>query len=305
MKAALLAASLLLACVARAAPAQAQSPWTPFEWGARPGPGPAEAHAAILLAVTLDGIPCRMQLDSGAGASVLYRHELPAALPVDGDTLRQRVDVGGLARSHTFQLMYPDAPDLRQAGCRLQGDDGPVAGTIGNDLLLDSAIQLDLGHARFRILPGKTALAPSASAARQILPFTLDQAGDGVVPVLAARLPDGTPARLLFDTGSAGGHLLVFRQADWLALVGAEGAARADKLEGRAWGQPISCATAPSKGVVRIVDLELPAGVPAAYCTTAGKATWGENAEYGVLGLKPFAGRTLLIDYAARRLQIE
>lgn len=300
MKAALLAAGLLLAGAA-GAQAQTQTPWTPFEWGVRQGPGPAEAHAAILLPVTLEGNACRMQLDSGAGASVLYRHELPAALPVDGDTLQARLAVGSLARSHRFQLMYPDVPGQRAAACKEGGEH--LAGTIGNDLLLDSAIQLDLGNARFRILPGKA--APSASAATRVLSFTLDQAGDGVVPVLAARLPDGAAARLLFDTGSAGGHLLVFRQADWLALVGAEGAAKADKLEGTTWGQPISCATAPARGVVRIGDLELPAGLPAAYCTTAGKPTWGESAEYGLLGLKPFADRTLLIDYAARRLQIE
>ena len=138
-----------------------------------------------------------------------------------------------------------------------------------------------------------------------MLPFTLEPAAGGMVPILAARLPDGAAARLLFDTGSAGGHLAVFREADWLALVGAEQAASASREDGTAWGQPISCATAPSKGAVRIGDLELPAGLPAAYCSTAGVATFGGRSEYGLLGLKPFEQRTLLIDYAARHLRIE
>jgi hypothetical protein len=246
-----------------------------------------------------------MQLDTGADLSVLYRHELPAAMPVDGDSLQLGLAVGTMARTHRFRLMYADTPGKRPAGCRLQGDGQPTAGTIGNDLLLDRAIQLDLRNARFRLLAGNTAPAPSSSPAARVLPFTLEPAHDGMVPILAAHLPDGASARLLFDTGSAGGHLLVFRQADWLALVGTEQADRADKLEGATWGQPISCATAPSKGAVRIGDLDLPAGLPAAYCTTAGVATWGDRSEYGVLGLKPFAGRTLLIDYAARKLQID
>jgi hypothetical protein len=295
------AAGILLACIGIAA--HAQTPWMPFEWGARPGPGPAEAHAAIYLPVTLDGADCRMQLDTGAGLSVLYRHELPAAMPVDGDALQARLTLGTLARSHRFRLMYADAPDKRSAGCQ-DGYDH-LAGTIGNDLLLDSAIQLDLRNARFRILTGNAAPAPSASTAPSVLPFTLEPAGDGMVPILAARLPDGAAARLLFDTGSAGGHLAVFRQADWLALVGAEQAAKASKLEATAWGEPISCATAPTKGAIRIGGLELPAGVPAAYCTTAGAATFGNRSEFGVLGLKPFSQRTLLIDYTAHQLRIE
>jgi hypothetical protein len=38
---------------------------------------------------------------------------------------------------------------------------------------------------------------------------------------------------------------------------------------------------------------------------TAGAAAFGNRTEFGVLGLKPFAERTLLIDYAARQLRIE
>jgi hypothetical protein len=292
---------LLLACLG--ASAQAQTPWTPFEWGVRKGPGPVEPHAAILLPVTLDGAACRMQLDTGAEVSVLYRHELPAAMGVDGETAQARLTVGTLTQSRRFQLMYPDMPDERRAGCREGGDH--LAGTIGNDLLLDRAIQLDLGKARFRILAGNAAPSASAPAVARVLPFTLEPAGGGMAPILAARLPDGATARLLFDTGSAGGDLLVFREADWLAMVDAGQSAQVTRLEGSAWGQPISCATAPSRSPVRIGSLELPAGLPVAYCTTAGAATWGNRSEYGVLGLKPFAGRTLLIDYAARQLRID
>jgi hypothetical protein len=300
VKAALLASGLLLACLGSVA--QAEAPWTPFEWGVRKGPGPEEAHAAILLPVTLDGARCKMQFDTGAGLSVLYRLVLPATLPTGGETVEARLEVGSLALRQRFLLRYPDDPGKRSAGCRQQDYDR-LAGTIGNDLLLDRAVELDLRKARFRILAGNA--APSASAAPHMLPFTLDPAHDGVVPVLAARLPDGAAARLLFDTGSAGGHLAVFRHADWLALVGVDAAARAERLEATAWGQPMSCATAPSKAAIRIGGLELPAGLPAAYCSTAGAATFGERSEYGVLGLKPFAERTLLIDYAARKLYIE
>ena len=108
----------LLACLGGGA--RADTPWTPFEWGVRNGPGPVEPHAAIFLPVTLDGAPCRMQFDSGAGLSVLYRMVLPAAMAAGGDTVEARLDIGTLAatraRLRRFPLRYPDDPGKRTAG---------------------------------------------------------------------------------------------------------------------------------------------------------------------------------------------
>jgi hypothetical protein len=291
---------LMLASLAGAA--QAQTPWVDFKWGTRDPHDPSSAHAAILLPVKLNGASCLMQFDTGADTSVLYRPMLPAAIVTDDPAAQVTLTVGGVALSRQFPLMYPDDAANRGAGCR-DGDNGPLAGTLSGDAFKDGAIELDLKQARFRIFKAGDARLP-LSAGSQRVPFTLGQAVSANVPIVTARLPDGRTAPLRFDTGSVPMDLLVFRQPDWLALVGRAQADRATRTETSSWGQPIVCLSAPLQAPIRVDGLNLPQSLQATYCALPDRPAFAGLPEYGVLGLNAFRDDSLVIDFAAHMIQV-
>jgi hypothetical protein len=280
--------------------AHAQTPWVEFKWGTRDAHDPSSAHAAILLPVSLNGASCLMQFDTGADTSVLYRPMLPAAIRTDGPSAQVTLNVGGVTLPRQFPLMYPDDAAHRSAGCR-EGDYGRLAGTLSGDAFKDGAIELDLKQARFRIFKAGDA-RPSLSAGSQRMPFTPGQAAN--VPIVTAHLPDGRAAPLRFDTGSVAVDLLVFRQPDWLALVGRAQAGHATRTESSSWGQPIVCLSAPLQAPIRFDGLELPKNLQAAYCAAHDRPAFAGLPEYGVLGLNAFHDNSLVIDFAAHTIQM-
>src|SRR4051812_21578598 len=108
--------------------------WHSFRWIERVQEGMSTKNAALLIPVALDGTPCEMQLDTGAGVSVLYRHALPSRYRVEGDSLIiDRVIIGPqMSSNRMFRLMYPDS-GTREPLCKT-GDDQGIVGTLGNDV---------------------------------------------------------------------------------------------------------------------------------------------------------------------------
>jgi hypothetical protein len=126
-----------------AAPAYAQ--WTAFDWYRHETAGASTDRAAILVPVMLDDMKCSMQLDTGAAASILYRHALPASYATDGDPLKiARFGIGTLNASREFRLIYQKGEGQPPEKC----SQTEVSGTVGNDVFLDGSLTLDLKNAR-------------------------------------------------------------------------------------------------------------------------------------------------------------
>lgn len=280
--------------------AAAEARWSPFIWVAVARPELTSNRAAILLPVQLDGEACMMQLDTGAGSSVLYRHALPKHYPVAGaELVVEQFGLGVTMARREFKLLYDDAPDQRETGCRMQGGRRHV-GTIGNDAFLNGSLTLDLRNARFGFT--HVAVPPDAG-----LPFTLMTAGngDGKVPVIEGTLADGRHVPLLFDTGSAPMALGVFRQADWLALVGPEGAGKATRFSITAWGKPLDCRVAPILHALRIGPIVLDARSHATFCVSDNVPIFAGLAQFGLVGLVPFRDKVITLDYVQKRMSID
>ena len=283
--------------------AAAESSWHPFTWVDTATPGLASKKAALLLPVELDGNACAMQLDTGAGSSVLYRHSLPPGYAVqDAHLVVDRFSVGDLQARHRFRLMYDDAPAQRAHACLGQPGTS-VAGTLANDVFAAGRLVLDLHNARFRFTPSAP---PAAGQEDTGTPFTLMRAGDGLgeVPAIDAVLADGRHVPLLFDTGSAAAELGVFREADWLALVGPAGARDAVISTPMAWGRPLHCRSAPIEHAVQVGPIKLDVHTRALFCVGEHGQMFDKLGQFGLVGLAPFAGRVITLDYAARRFSV-
>lgn len=283
----------------------AEAPWYPYTWLPVAQPGLTSDRAVILLPVQLDGKPCMMQLDTGAGLSVLYRRTLPAGYVVGGGTLDiNEFGVGAQQMHRTFPLMYDDDVAHRETGCRPQtGTGAGVVGTLGNDVFAHGALALDLKNARYRFMP-VVAIAPEKGAIS--LPLTMMSSGDGKgsVPAIDATLVDGRRVPLLVDTGSGPMELGVFREADWQALVGPNGVRNATQVKSVAWGRPIVCRIAPIAHVIRFGPMVLDAPSKATYCSGESGPLFDSMPEFGVLGLVPFRDKVITFDYVQRRLTV-
>lgn len=252
---------------------------------------------AILLPVRLDDQRCLMQFDTGAGRSILYQSLKLAPPHAQHATASYTLQIG------TFKLPTPFLPQsLATAGT------GTVAtckattliGTLGNDVLQDQAISLDLSQQRFRI--GKS--GTEAESNDKIVDLEIAATHNGFVPMVKAEgFATGTK-NLLFDTGSASMALGIFRESDWLQAVGRTSREGAHVMTANAWGKPLTCFQAPVTGNIRVGLFTLPEGAVATYCTKDNVAAFASRPEFGLLGLSPFADKTLVIDFTKRRLLI-
>lgn len=297
--------ALLSILIVLCAPVPCYAQWFDFAWAAHTWPdGIVLPKAAILLPVTLNGVHCTMQLDTGADTSSLYRNALPKPLAA-AQPLNQLekieihgFEIGAEVSTRTFPLMYPASAAEPPASC-----DG-VAGTIGNDFLRGSSLTLDLPLARFRIQRGG-GHADSRGLARHVVPMTLlDTGHGGVVPVLDAHLKDGTAIKLMLDTGSAPAGIIVFLERRWLKLVGLDTLQQAHSFSTVRWGRPITCYTARLTQALALGDMTIAEGESAMHCADPAEPAQEQNKLFGLIGLAPFLDSRITLDYVSQQLVV-
>ena len=252
---------------------------------------------AILLPVRLDDQHCLMQFDTGAGRSILYRSLKLASPHAQHATASYTLQIG------TFKLptpFLPQSPATAGTGTVATCKARTLIGTLGNDVLQDQAISLDLSQQRFRI--GKS--GTEAKLNDTIVDLEITAAHDGLVPMVKAEgFATGTK-NLLFDTGSASMALGIFRESDWLQAVGRTSLEGAHVMTANSWGKPLTCFQAPVTRNIHVGHFTLPEGVVASYCTRDNGAAFASRPEFGLLGLGPFADKMLVIDFTKSRLLI-
>lgn len=233
-------------------------------------------EAARRLGLDARGPAVAYQTGNSSGRVVTRRARVPdvvlgeaAALPLDS------VEVGDAA---TISDVFAS----------------PVAGIVGTGALVNGASGLRLDFARQEMLlspAGTPPLKPRGQAAS--LPMDLPKNG---VPSVPVRLPDGSAARLLLDTGA---EMTVLGGPP----AGRMNAAFASSPLPTSWVGD-AAGTFASAGEVRLPHVLLGSmKEPAVYALASGGA--GIGGVDGVLGMDVLSRFALTLDYAGRRAFLE
>ena len=284
---------LLFACLLW--PAHAAD-WQPFHWhtGSVDG-GPVE-RLAIVLPITVDGIACNAQLDTGANEAVIWHGQAPAvavATPAAAQPRKVLVEFAGL-RSYASAAPAVLA-QLTSDSCKI----GVIA-TLGNAFFEQGTLTLDLGGARVAYAP-QSLLANDPNAQPLFYARWASTGGHTLVEVAQADQPAGYA---LLDTGSARFGLNATSAAEWATLTNNTPLHAGDKVRKysiRSWGRDIDCYESRAAGDFTVGKQPV-AAMQASYCVDQGFRA--PVRLIGVLGLKPLGDRVLTIDYPGRRWKL-
>lgn len=168
----------------------------------------------IVLAVTVNGHPLRLLLDSGAGGAFLTSQaaettglttqgNLPAlgygGASFTGLATEATLEIGGTVRLKHLTLHVIKDPNI----AKLLSERGQVDGAIGYEVLSRFVTKIDYA-AKVVTLTAPAQPLPAPTAHAVILPLKLETR----MPTVLASVDSRPPARFLLDTGDAGGvHL--------------------------------------------------------------------------------------------------
>nr|WP_315397937.1 hypothetical protein [uncultured Duganella sp.] len=273
--------------LASAASQAAEPAWQPFHWvmGSLNG-GPPE-RLGLVLPVTVDGVACTVQLDTGANGDWSWRQR--DAQPAGEH--RAEIALAGLRRS--IPASAANLAQLKQADC----GGAPIA-IVGNALFENGTLTLDLGRARYAYAP--EALLAGVRDAQPLLYLSWAQGGGHIV--VEVRRPGGRVGYAMLDTGAARFGLVATNAEEWRAL--AAGAARPKAGDPGAItftgpkGEPVSCGDVQLKDGLAVGGKTLPT-VRASYCD--GHSFQAPLRLVGGLGMAPLGDRTIVLDYLSRR----
>ena len=275
-----------------APPVHADAPdWQPFVWAdAEVVPGAGKVKAGILMPITVDGVACWGQLDTGAPAGLIWTR--PAGTgPADRTAV---VEVAG--RRRTTQASAAQLVGLAGGKCKAE-----MIVTLGNGFFDDGTLTLDLKGSRFRFTAAS--LLGDDPRAR---PFDYARwsGGEGGHIVVQVGLPDGQRAHAMLDTGAASFGLTTLAPADWDGLtngVPLRASPTVPSFTANSWDKQITCFTTVAPGTLDIgPGLSVPQ-FSVSYCAPPFQP--GQKLA-GVLGLRHLNDRVVTIDYRARRWRI-
>ncbi|MET0321877.1 MAG: hypothetical protein ABW069_14260 [Duganella sp.] len=276
---------MALACATATAHA-AEPDWHPFQWvmGSLTG-GPPE-RLGMLLPVTVDGMACTVQLDTGANGEWNWHRGGPATAATG---VRALVDVGGLRR--LLPASVANLAPIKDGAC---GSD-PIA-IVGNGLFENGTLTLDLGRARYAYTPQP--LLAQARDAQPLLYLSWAEGGGHIlVEVQRAGMRAGYA---MLDTGAARFGLVAPDEQQWRALAGGvvppEDDPHTMRFPGPV-GEPVVCREAPMAGGLDVAGTTLT--MRAGYCS--GHSFTAPIRMMGVLGMAALGDRTIVLDYLSRR----
>lgn len=242
-----------------------------------------DSASGFAVPVELEGHTYRFQFDTGADATILYGTELARnrGWKLETRGARSEVRLSGSVGARRFSdarlVVLPDMPG------------GELAGTLGMDLLVDRVTLIDFARQRVCIYD-----TPPADLERRatFVPATLDH--DRLFPEVA--LAGQIYRRILFDTGSSQFALWGSFESwkRWTGLKGELGATQ--RVEGKAWGRPMTMLGAPAIGALTIGPLSVER--PMAFFRKETPDPFGDwpMPTEGVLGNAPFLRAAIVLD---------
>lgn len=296
--------TVLLLAGATAAYGQSLS-WVPFNWESGTLAGRHFDKMAIMVPVTLDNSPhkLQMQLDLGAVTTIVYGKSLvpylasQPALQAKLDSTRAfyiegqkngmlvgvnlrlgKVDFG--PRDLGFFKNFGDSPTAKNLATK----DAVNVGTIAPDLFQNRVLIIDYPHQRLCV----TDKVPARYAGAAFQPFKLRKGRIKIPLQLAGKTED-----LLFDTGSSLFALLTTRQR---ALATSAGPVR-DSIMTSSWGERYYVYGRQAKGAVYFGKKQLANTLIYADNRQKFDEFYAQESIWGITGNAYFLRNTVIIDY--------
>lgn len=270
----------------------AATQWHLFHWAMKTVvPGTKAEKVAIVLPVTIDRIPCFMQLDTGIQKPVIWgdrpnefegSRQVPVELRVLGISARV------MAPTQSLELLH--AKD----GCSV---DDPI-GTLGNAFFEHGTLTLDLKRSRFAFAP--KALLANAPEAHPFI-YANWSGGVGGLILVDVKRPGGSEGKAGLDTGSARFGLVVHNAQDWADQTAGVPLENNDNLKTftvPSWGREIRFyETTPSQPLEVAGEQLFPVAV--AYSPEF----WAKAPVklIGILGMRALGERIITLDYPSKR----
>ncbi|HEX7986595.1 MAG TPA: hypothetical protein VF616_23980 [Duganella sp.] len=278
-------ALLLSVCLA----ARAATPeWHPIQWYVDSFAGGPKERLALFLPAVIDGVPCLVQLDTGANGELLWRGQAGAnenppkrLISVELAGIRKQV----WADEKNLAYLTPEV-------CRQR-----AIATVGNAFFEDGTLTLDLRNNRFAFT--RQALLAHEHGAQPLLYLRWAQSGGHTVVEVE---PAGhAPAYALLDTGAARFGLAATDAGEWAALTGGAPLAASDKVRQYSldsWGKQVQCFETDVQRQLTVGATVVEQG-RASYCV--GQGFKSPVKLIGVLGLHPLRDKVITLDYLSRR----
>lgn len=260
----------------------------PIEYLSTDIPGLGRRKAALLVRVRIDGRECRMQLDTGANAAIIWDNGSPLA----PETLTTAVTV----QAGPLQQRTPVSNDLqmRLANCT----EGESVGTLGNAFFDHGSLRLDLKAPALFYTPGSTLAADPRAQPMRYARWT----AAGGHPLVEVRSEQAGAGHALLDTGSVPVELAVLSRDGWNAATHFAPLApsqRVRQLTAQSWGRQRACYLAESD-VHRSIGQQPHRTLAVLYCPDQLNFHSPEPL-VGVLGMAAFGDGSLTLDYVAQR----
>lgn len=265
----------------------AEPQWHSFDWAsAKVLPGLPEERAALLLPAKVNGVDCRLQLDTGANNAVLW-HDGGAA--DTAATVSVALELDGIRM--TTMTTVANAARIKPGQC-----DNVI--TVGNAFFEQGTLTLDLGNQRYAYTA--QALLAKEQAAQPLIYAQWQGAGGHTL--VEIRLPSGVLGYALLDTGATRFGLSATNADQWRAMTDdLPLVASADVAEFKvnSWGTQVSCYETTVKRPLVIANMVSLPEYLASYCAVEGFKA-GQRL-VGLLGLRHLGQRTVTLDYLSRR----
>ena len=285
--------AVLLAC---SLPCAAQpTDWHPFQWYmASVAGGPVE-RAAMLLPVKVNGVDCRVQLDSAVGQELIWTRQAPTAQPrtAAAQAKPALVELAGIRKSIAAQAA--NLEPLSAEGCSA----GTIA-TVGSAFFEHGTLTLDLGGARYAFVPSAQLADQPAAAPFRYTPL----AEGGGPPIVEVKRPGAKTGYAVLDTGSARFDLAALDRRQWDELSGglpAEAGPRVKAFSVPSWGRQLPCYETALAGGFEVGGARVPQA-SASYCVHEGFRPPADT--LGLLGMRAFGDRVITLDFLSRRWRL-
>lgn len=252
-----------------------------FAWAGFVTPQQTFQHAALLVPITLDGVACTAQLDTGANYAFKDR-ELDAH-DVSGQPATLRL--GDLGAAVTLSAASME---------RIAHHDCANIGRVGNALFDHGSLVLDLQRNRYAWY-ARPVLAGDTRA--EDLVYHKPAGWEGGFLIVDYRVKDGAVGSAYLDTGAA-----LFTIAPGDAATLRRLAADEQTIAVPSTGQTVACRVGAMTGTLQIGTRHITGGLVGTCYKPLPDVGRNVNA---VVGLGGFAGRRLTIDYVAQKWRVD
>jgi hypothetical protein len=210
----------------------------PLEWAIGTFAGQANQRIAMLVQADIDGMRCRMQLDTGAGDAVIWHQAADSA----NHSVEAKVSFAGITKQ------VPVSPEIIAGTARCTA--GNPVGALGNAFFEHGSLTLDL-KASTLAFTARSTLADRTDAHPMLYPQWGHAGGHTLVEI---QIGDAPPGYALLDTGSVAIDLGVLSQEQWRrttldAPLQAGRSVRSFSVH--AWGREHVCHAAPTGQMIR------------------------------------------------------